>query len=62
MISSFRENMAKSPEMARFLPFVIFVVITAIGGMSGGSTMFWSYPLKTAVGAWMIWEMRKIHS
>ena len=60
MIASFRENMAKSPEYARFMPFVIFVAITAIGGMSGGSTMFWSYPLKTAVGAWMIWEMRKV--
>ena len=59
MIASFRENMAKSPEYARFMPFVIFVSITAIAGMSGGSTMLWSYPLKTAVGAWMIWEMRK---
>lgn len=60
MIASFRENVAKSPEYARFVPFVVWVAITAIGGMAGGSFMFWSYPLKMAVGAWMIWEVRKV--
>lgn len=60
MIATFRENMTKSPEYARFMPFVVWVAITAIGGMAGGSTMFWSYPLKMAVGAWMIWEVRKV--
>jgi uncharacterized protein len=58
MIASFRENMAKSPEYARFMPFLIFVVITFIGGMMGGNAMFWMYALKTGVGAWLIWEMR----
>ena len=57
MIKSFRENMAKSPEMARFLPFAIWVVITA-ADMMGGDTKFWSYPLKVIVGAWVVWEMR----
>ena len=34
MIATFRENMAKSPEYARFAPFLIFVVITStIGGL-----------------------------
>lgn len=58
MIATFRENMAKSPEYARFMPFLIFVVITFIGGMMGGNAMFWMYALKTGVGAWLIWEMR----
>lgn len=59
MIATFRENMAKSPEHARFLPFLIFVVITFFGGTMGGDGMFWLYAVKTAVGAWMVWEMRK---
>ena len=58
MIKSFRENMAKSPEYARFTPFLVFVVITFIGGLMGGNGMFWCYMLKVGVGAWLIWEMR----
>ena len=58
MIATFRENMAKSPEYARFAPFLIFVVITAVGGMMGGNAMFWLYAVKVIVGAWLIWEMR----
>jgi CAAX prenyl protease-like protein len=58
MIATFRENMTKSPEYARFMPFLIFVVITFVGGMMGGNAMFWMYALKTGVGAWLIWEMR----
>ena len=58
MISTFREQMAKSPEHARFLPFLIFVVITFFGGTMGGSGMFWLYAVKVVVGAWMVWEMR----
>jgi CAAX prenyl protease-like protein len=58
MIATFREYMAKSPEHARFLPFLIFVVITFFGGTMGGDGMFWLYVVKTIVGAWMVWEMR----
>lgn len=59
MIASFRENMAKSPEYARFMPFLVFVVITFVGGMLGGNGMFWAYALKVVVGAWLVLEMRK---
>jgi CAAX prenyl protease-like protein len=58
MIASFRENMAKSPEMARFLPFAIWVGITALA-MAGGDMKFWSYMLKVGVGMWIVWEMRR---
>ena len=51
MIATFREYMAKSPEHARFLPFLIFVVITFFGGTMGGDGMFWLYVVKTIVGA-----------
>ncbi len=50
--------MAKSPEYARFMPFLIFVVITFFGGMMGGNSMFWLYALKVGVGLWLIREMR----
>lgn len=58
MIATFREQMAKSPEYARFMPFLIFVVITFFGGMMGGNSMFWLYALKVGVGLWLIREMR----
>jgi len=58
MIAAFRENMAKSPEYARFMPFLIFVVITFAGGLLGGNAMFWLYAVKVVVGAWLVWEMR----
>ena len=59
MIATFRENMAKSPEHARFLPFAIFLMITVASGMMGGNFMFWGYALKVFVGVWMVWEMRR---
>ena len=58
MIATFRENMAKSPEHARFLPFAIWVGITALA-MGGGDIKFWSYMAKVFVGAWVVWEMRR---
>ena len=58
MIASFRRNMARSPEYARFAPLFIFVIITFIGGMMGGDWKFWGYMLKVVVGAWLVWEMR----
>lgn len=57
-LHSFRQRMADSPEYARFTPLFVFVVITALGGMLGGSAMFWMYALKVAVGAWLVREMR----
>jgi len=58
MIAEFRKKMAESPEQARYLPFVIWVLITA-ANLLGGEVMFWSYPVKVVVGAWMVWEMRR---
>jgi uncharacterized protein len=58
MIATFREDMAKSPEHARFLPFAIWVGITALA-MGGGDLKFWSYAAKVIVGVWIVWEMRR---
>jgi CAAX prenyl protease-like protein len=59
MITTFRENMAKSPEHARFLPFAIWVGITVLAIFGGNDMKFWSYMLKVAVGCWVVWEMRR---
>lgn len=58
MIATFRENMAKSPEHARFLPFAIWVGITFLA-LAGGDMKFWSYMVKVGVGLVVVWEMRR---
>jgi len=60
MIASFRKHMSASPEYARFVPFFIFLVLTFAGGMAGDDWKFWLYAAKVIVGAWLVWEMRKV--
>lgn len=57
-MSLLRDKFQASPIAARFLPFAIFVALTALQGHFGKDSMYWMYALKTAVGAWVIWEMR----
>ena len=53
-----RRKFEGSPDYARVVPFVIFVVLTALQGRLGEDSRYWLYLLKTLVGAWLIWEMR----
>jgi uncharacterized protein len=53
-----REKLSESPIHARVVPFVIFCVITSVGGLMGGDMKFWLYAMKVFVGAWIVWEMR----
>jgi CAAX protease family protein len=53
-----RKKFEGSPELARFLPFGIFVALTAAQGEFGESSRYWLYLVKTLVGAWLILEMR----
>lgn len=62
MIASFRKHMAESPEYARFVPFFVFLVLTFLGGTADGDAKFWFYAGKVVVGAWLVWEMRKVVS
>jgi len=55
-----RDLLSKSPTRARVLPFFIFLGITALQGESGTAKSFWLYFAKSAVGLWMIWEMRSL--
>lgn len=60
MIAEFRKKMAESPEYARFVPFLIFCVITSAAFFIGKDWMYWLYAVKVFVGLWLIWEMRPV--
>jgi CAAX prenyl protease-like protein len=53
-----RDKFQGQPIYTRVAPFVIFLLLTFAPGMFGGTSAYWFYLLKTAVGAWLIWEMR----
>lgn len=53
-----RDQLAASPVSARFLPFFIFVALTALQGRLGEGSEYWVYLGKTLVGAWLVWVMR----
>lgn len=47
-----------NPTLARAVPYVIFVLLTACQGMLGPASAYWFYLAKTLVGVWLIYEMR----
>jgi CAAX prenyl protease-like protein len=59
-MNSLLEDVKKSPALARAVPFVVFLVLTAAQGWFGEGGRYWFYLVKTLVGAWLIWEMRGV--
>ncbi len=55
--STFLAKITASPIGIRVVPFVVFILLTALQGTSG-QRRFWIYGAKTLVGAWMIWVAR----
>jgi CAAX protease family protein len=53
----FREKCQASPIYARVAPFCIFVGLIALASL-GKDSRYWAYVIRTAVGLWMIWQMR----
>jgi CAAX prenyl protease-like protein len=53
-----REKFQASPVYARVAPFVIFLALTFCQSLFGPTGPYWLYLVKTAAGAWLIWEMR----
>lgn len=53
-----REKFQGSAIYARVAPFVIFVALMAFNFVFGKDGIYWMYVVRTAVGAWLIWEMR----
>jgi CAAX prenyl protease-like protein len=58
-MNELRERFRSSPIYVRVAPFIIFLILTFAPMMGiGESWNYWFYLIKTAVGAWLIWEMR----
>jgi len=49
------KKLQRSPVLARIVPFAVFVALTFLQGKLGAASVFWIYPLKTVVGAWLVW-------
>ena len=52
-----REALNRSPFIARVVPFIIFVGLTALQGKLGPGSEYWVYSAKTVVGAILVWLM-----
>jgi CAAX prenyl protease-like protein len=52
-----KDQFAGSPMAARFLPYFIFVALTALQGKLGAGSEYWVYLGKTLVGVWLVWLM-----
>ena len=48
-------SLKASPLLARVLPFVVFVVLTACQGSFGPESHFWLYLAKCVAGGWLVW-------
>ena len=55
-----RQKFETSPAYARVAPFIIFLILTTGQDMLGADFRYWLYLAKTLVGAWLIWEMRRV--
>jgi uncharacterized protein len=51
-------KVARSPILARMIPFLAFAALTLIQGSFGDAAQYWIYALKTAIGAWLLYLMR----
>jgi membrane protease YdiL (CAAX protease family) len=47
-----------SPLLARAVPFLVFVGLTAMQGQLGEPSRYWFYFAKTITGAWLLWSLR----
>lgn len=53
-----RKKFEGSPEFARVAPLFIFVALIFLQGKPDEASHYWMYLVRTAVGAWLLWEMR----
>ena len=49
------KKLQSSPLLARVLPFVVFIVLTACQGSLGQESHYWIYTAKCVVGIWLVW-------
>jgi uncharacterized protein len=48
-----------SPVLVRVLPFAVFAALTLVQGQFGDHAQYWIYALKTVIGAWMLFQVRR---
>lgn len=53
------DKLKASPVWARATPYIAFIVLTQLQGMSDGPLRFWLYLAKTLVAGWLLWEFRR---
>jgi uncharacterized protein len=58
-MNSLTGPIVQSPILARVAPFFLFVLLTAVQGSFGESGRYWIYLLKTIVGGWLLWIVRR---
>ena len=61
-MSSLLNDVKKSPELSRAVPFIVFLLLTSAKDWLGPAGGYWIYLAKTLVGAWMLWEVRGVIS
>jgi len=54
-MSALLKKLRGSPLLARAVPFILFVALTACQGWLGKVAPYWFYVGKTLFGAWLIW-------
>lgn len=50
-------KLRSDPLIARVIPYIIFIALTALQGQFGEASKFWFYFAKSVVGAWLIWAI-----
>jgi len=56
-VEKLTKMMQASPTLARVVPFVLFVGLTALQGQFGEASRYWLYLAKTIVGIGLVWVM-----
>jgi CAAX prenyl protease-like protein len=51
-------KLRSSPILARVIPFAVLAALTLVQGRFGDASQYWIYALKTALGAWILWQVR----
>jgi CAAX prenyl protease-like protein len=54
-MTALRQLFAKSPALARAVPFVVFLLLSGLQGQFEGPGRYWMYLAKTVAGAWLLW-------
>lgn len=49
----------KSSTLARVVPFVVFLILTYLGGEYSSGTRYWIYLGKALLCGWILWEIRE---